>query len=54
METEIKSPSNAQKRSRADFEDGDALQIKPNGDSVQNDGIYTRTSCFFTSLADFT
>ena len=40
METEAQPPSNAQKRSRADFEDENANQIKPDGDSVPNDGIY--------------
>ena len=40
METEIQSPNNAQKRSRADFENGNAIQAKPKGDSIQNDGIF--------------
>ena len=38
MENGTSFPSHTQKRSRADFEAGDAIQVKPNGDSVQ-DGI---------------
>ena len=37
-ETQPSNTSNAQKRSRAHFEDENALQVKPNGDSVQNNG----------------
>ena len=45
MDTETQPPntSNAQKRSRAHFEDENALQVKPKGDSVQNNG--TQFSC---------
>ena len=52
METQIKSSNHAQKRSRADFEDGNAIQAKPNGDSTQNDGRYILRSCSSTPLAD--
>lgn len=53
MENETQSPNNAHKRSRADFENGNAIQSKPDGDSVQNDGIYARRSYSSTPLADF-
>lgn len=53
METEIQSPDNAHKRSRADFEDGNAIPAKPNSDSVQNDGTYIHRSSSSTHLADF-
>lgn len=53
METGIQSPSSAHKRSRADFEDGNAIQAKPNGNSVQTDGPYIPKSCSSTLLADF-
>lgn len=51
METE--SPDNAHKRSRADFEGGNAIPAKPNSDSVQNDGTYIHRSSSSTRLADF-
>ena len=50
METEIQPSSNAQKRSRADFEDENA--VKPNGDTVQNDGIHSCASPSATSLTN--
>lgn len=53
METDVQLPNNAHKRSRANFEEGNALQTKPNGDSLQNDGIYIRRSCSSIHLADF-
>lgn len=53
METEIQSPNSGQKRSRADFEDGNATQAKPNGDSAQNDSISISRSYSSTFLADF-
>lgn len=53
METEIDSANNAHKRSRADFEEGNAIQAKPNGDLVENDGTYLRRSFSSTPLADF-
>ena len=52
METEIQSPNNAQKRSRVEFENGNAVQVKPNGDSVQDDGIYNCRSSFSITVAD--
>ena len=52
METQIKSSNHAQKRSRADFEDGNAIQAKPHGDSTQNDGRYILRSCSSTPLTD--
>lgn len=52
METEAQSQINAQKRSRADFEDGNAVHTKPNGDPVQNDGIYFYRSFHSIHLAD--
>lgn len=52
METDIKSSNNVSKRSRAEFEDGNAIQAKPNGDSLQSDGIFIRRSCSFIPLAN--
>lgn len=49
METEIQSLNNAQKRSRADFENGNAIQAKPNGDSIQNDGIFPQKLFLYPS-----
>ena len=53
MESELQPPKNAQKRSRAEFEDGNLTQASPNGDLVQNDGKYILRSSSSTPLADF-
>ena len=53
MDIETQSPNNAQKRSRAQFEDANAVRPQPNGDSVQNDGTHIRRSCCAGPLADF-
>lgn len=53
MEAETDTLSNAHKRSRTEFEDGNANQVKPNGDSIQNDGTHCRRKIFLYHLADF-
>ena len=53
MEAEVQSSNNAQKRSRADFEDVDAVQARPNGDSVEPDSNSIRRSCSTIVTADF-
>ena len=52
METKISPPNGPQKRSRAQFQDDDAVQVKPSGDSIQDDGIHSRTDNSSTSRAD--
>ena len=52
METNTLTSNNAQKRSRAEFEDGDAIPVKPNGDSIQSDGIHSRRNPSSTSRTD--
>ena len=53
MESEQTPPKSAHKRSRAELEDGNVIQARPNGDLVQNDGKYILRSSSSAPLADF-
>ena len=54
METKISppNPNIPQKRSRAEFQDDETTLVEPSGDSIQHDGIYSRTNPSSTSQAD--
>ena len=52
MDTQKSPPTNPQKRSRAEFQNEDAVLVQPSGDSVQNDGSHSRTNPLSTSQTD--
>ena len=52
MENTASPPNMAQKRSRAQFQDDDAVQVEPSGDSIQDDSIQSLTNPSSTPRAD--